>query len=375
MRKYITILALAGFVFSSCNQPSDSENTIDYNELDELPVELEHEISETENFLPANLSDLFVDSEGNILVADVGSNTIEQFDAEGNYIATVAEEGGGPGELDQYFNMYGLGPDTLAVRQQSMERAYFAQNEEGIYEYVRSHNPGEQRDRLRSLSVVGAHTDTSFFAEIRHSYSDIQEARKNNTDYRENAGVIVTSNHEVVEDSVHMLKKPVGHISEINGGFMVNTIPYRGSDKLVALDENRYLLARPDSSAFFVYNADHEQEKRIPFSVEERPVTSEDIDYAFRNMESEIPAEVEDRIFDEKPPYLDVWATDEYILLHTDNTKEGKQMVAVGLDGNPRGAFWLDEDDDIQHVEDSHLYTLHQDSEAGHTIRRYEIDL
>lgn len=374
MKKHIALIVLAGLVIS-CGQSSESEQVINYSELEEIPIELDLEIKESEDFLPGNLTGLFVDQEGNILVSDYSSTTIKQFDSEGNYVATVAEEGGGPGELDQYFFMYHIGLDTLVVREQSQERTYFAPDEEGIYQYARSSNSGDQNDRILTMSILGQHTDTTFWATIGQSFSNIQETRKNNIDYQNDTAVIVNSAHEVVRDSVHMLKSPVGHLTEMNGGFMINSIPYRTEDRLRPIDTNRYMIARPDSNAFYIYNAEHEQLERIPFHVGERTVSSEDKNYSVRNISDEMRGEVENRISDTKPPYLNVWTTDEYILLHTDNTDEGKQMAVVDYQGNALGTFWLPESDNIQQLEGKNMYTLHQNSEEGHTIRKYDIQL
>ena len=43
---------------------------------------------------------LFVDSEGNVFVADTKNNRIQKFDSKGNYVHQFGEQGDGPGNLE-----------------------------------------------------------------------------------------------------------------------------------------------------------------------------------------------------------------------------------------------------------------------------------
>jgi hypothetical protein len=56
-----------------------------------------------------------VDSEGNIYVMDVQAQNLKAYDPEGNYVQTIGQRGGGPGEfLGAFFILMGAG-DTLVV--------------------------------------------------------------------------------------------------------------------------------------------------------------------------------------------------------------------------------------------------------------------
>jgi len=55
--------------------------------------------SDDDNFMFYDPSDVAMDLEGNVYIADAGNNRIQKFDSEGNYIRTYGREGQGPGEF------------------------------------------------------------------------------------------------------------------------------------------------------------------------------------------------------------------------------------------------------------------------------------
>jgi hypothetical protein len=78
---------------------------------------------------------------------------------------------------------------------------------------------------------------------------------------------------------------------------------------------------------------------------------------------------------DQKPPYLNVYATDKHIWLHTNTGTEGKEMVVLDYDGNAIGKFMLPEVDLIKEIKDNRVYTIHRSPTKGDIIRVYEVAL
>ncbi len=374
VRSYLLSILFITCFLGSCSSGSDSSELIDYETLNELTARVAMEIGESEDYLPGRLRDLVVTSDGTILVSDWASVSIEQFSAEGEHLSTIAEEGGGPGELNNFFFVYHIGNDTVMVREQSMQKKYYSKSGDGLFRHIKTISPERSTDR--SITIVGAHLNGNYFATAGEIIRDIQQAAKNEIDYRFSPLVIVNPMEKILEDSVHMLKTPMAHLTRSGNGIRVDAVPYRHNDKFIPLEDNRYLIARPDSSAFFVFNADHTLDRRIPFHIKERPVTSDDLEHALKDISNNsVRSEIRSRISDLKPPYLNAWTSDNYIWLQTDEAEAGKEMVVVDLEGNPKGKFMLTEFDEVAHVEDDRVYTLHKNPELGENIRVYEVEV
>src|SRR5690625_7789665 len=102
-KQFIWLLGLILIITASCTTGSGEEELVHYDDLEELEVQLVQEIGESDAFIPGNLRDLLLLSDGSLLVSDWASYTIELFDPDGNHVQTVATEGGGPGELSPFF--------------------------------------------------------------------------------------------------------------------------------------------------------------------------------------------------------------------------------------------------------------------------------
>ncbi len=114
---------------------------------------------------------------------------------------------------------------------------------------------------------------------------------------------------------------------------------------------------------------------KIPLQVARRPVTSDDTEYYLDDMENHIRNEIEARMGETKPPYLNMYATENYIWLHTDSGEAGKQMVVLNYEGNALGKFLLPEIDTIEQIKGNTIYTIHRSPEQGDMIRAYRVQL
>lgn len=373
MKKHLLFIILGFCFFYSCSTPA-SNNLIDYQDLKKIDTELLIEIGESESFLPGRLNELIVTSDGSILVSDWASITIEQFDSTGKHIATIAKEGGGPGELSSYFDMRDMGNGTVLVSHRGGQRDFFAAGANGVFELVQSSVPAEKSKR--SITVIYARSDSTFFATTGRMIKDIQQLFKNADAYYKTPLVTVNSSFEILADSLHMLKSSAGHITRFgNNGIRIDQVPYRYEDRFLPMSNGNYMIARPDSSALLIYNSSHKLHRRIPLKVKPRPVTESDLEYALKDIDEPIHSEIASRVHEIKPPYLNIWASEHYIWLYTDTGEKGKQIVVIDYDGNPLGKFLLPNVDDIHHIESEKIYTIHRDPEVGNTIRIYEIEI
>lgn len=361
-------------LITACSSSTEQQK-INYANLKKLDFETTLEIGESEQFLPGQLSDLFVNSDGDIIVSDRASVSISQFDSEGNFVATVAQKGGGPGELSQYFLMQGFRSDTLLItNRQSAQKKYFARGDDGIYQFMHS-TVTEDRDE-RNFDILAQRSDSSYYALSNNWITDIQEATKNANDYKQSVLAEINFEGDITNDSLLQLKQENYHFKQMNDrAIRAYQIPYRYSDHFAMLDNNKFLIARADSNTLFIYDQKQQIKKRIPLSVKKRPVTGNDLDYALDHVDQKIRSDIEARVDEYKPPYLDVWATQDHIWLKTDETKEGNQIVVVDFNGDPVGKFTLPEVDSIEQIRENKIYTIHRSETKGNMIRQYQIEL
>lgn len=375
MTNRFLIVLLSAFLIQSCGSGSDSgdNNQIDYATIDSLQTQVVMEIGETDDYLPGQLTSLVVTSNGDILVADWAGKTIEQFDSEGNHRATIAKEGNGPGEVGNYFSLRLLWNDTLLVSQSLSQRDFFVPDNDGIYRFDHSQKSSEATER--SFSIIANHSDSSYYAsEIQVFTPSLNEGE--NEDYRQAPLMVVNSSGELLQDSVQTYKQGNWLVERSSNSIRVRSIPFRHEDDLAMVGNGDYLIARVDSNAIFRYSSNHELMKKIPLNVAERPITSDDLAYELdEDLDPSTRNKLEARIGDFKPPYLNVYATEDYIWLHTNTSEAGKEMVVIDYEGNPVGKFMLPEVDSIEEIRGNSLYTIHESPEVGHLIRKYEIDL
>jgi hypothetical protein len=367
------IPALIALIFSACSTSTgDDVPMIVLSETPILSTNVELEIGDSETYLAGNIASLVVMDDGTMLISDYASVTIEQFSPEGEHMGTVAVEGGGPGELSNYFFLTNAGNDTLIARQQSSMMIYYGRNGDGLFTFGRSFLPERSGDR--TYNMIGAKTENEFYATSGQIVRNVEQTISNPVDYRESALLVVDGMNKVLRDSLHMLKTPNPHLVMMGGGFSVWSVPYRFQDRVVLLDDGGYMIARPDSSYLAFYDSNHQLTDTIPLSIAPRPITREDTDFALRNVRSEVKREIEARVDDNKPPYLNLWASDNYIWLHTDTTEEGKEFLVINHDGEAAGRIMFSEYDTPYHFTDERIYTLHKDPEMGDVIRVYSID-
>ncbi|MCC5906907.1 MAG: hypothetical protein JJU13_11905 [Balneolaceae bacterium] len=352
---------------------------IDYQNVNEIEIEKLKEIAESEDYLPGRLKDLFVASDGTMLVSDISSTTIEQFNAEGEHMGTIASEGNGPGELPFFFSLSDGGNDTLIVQDNtSTQLDFFGRESNGIYSYVRS-SITEPGSNYQPISIAGAHGESTYYA-IRN----LTEVALGLPNYRMDELIIIDGLQEVQYESSHTLKTantlladPRDYSTHVTFGGLtpVGMPPYSYEDRFSVLENGRYLIARPDSSAIYFYNHTHECTGQISLNVKPHTVVEKhDLDYKLRGQSRQARRMLEQQVASLKPPFLNVWVNNHHILLHTDSNSQGKEMVVLTMEGEAVGRFYLSEFDDIRYFIDNRIYTLYHDP-YGHTIRIYQIEL
>jgi hypothetical protein len=374
MKKSFIPLILFSFILAHCTEQDESADQIHYSDLPGLPVELIAEAGESESYFPSRLNDLYVNSEGHLLVSDWGSVTLEQFTPEGEHIQTIATKGGGPGELPDFFFMADAGSNRLIVEHQGARRDFFEPDNRGIYTYMSTISASENGQF--GYNLVGKRADNQYYASPRNVIRDVQSLLVNPEDYRTGTVAIIDDSFKPVQDSLITLKTPLPHLTDAgNGGFRVDMVPYRNTDRFITLKNGEYLVARPEKSRLEFYDIDHNLIKEIELNIAPREITESDLDYAFRNLRQEVIRAIKPRVHEFKPPFLDILASENHLWLHIDNREEGKDFVVLDMAGNPAGKFLLSEYDEVNKVIENRIYTLHKNPDVGHSVRIYEVEI
>ena len=371
--KKLFLFATVIAVFSSCGSAGDSDEFIIYEELPELDVTLITEAGEGGGYFPGRISGLFISSNGDLLVSDMGSNTVEQFSPDGEYLGTVAQRGSGPGEVSGFFQIYDAGGDTLMVESQGGRRDLFYPGDDGTYRYTR--NMAGESGSMEGFVLSSVRSDTEFYATRRRIVRNPIQMMSNPNDYHDTYIHVVNRNNEAVADSIHRLRTPEWHMLSIGNGFSIHEVPFRNHDRFVPTPIGGYMVARPADSQLLFFDDKHEHQSTLTLNIAERKIGRADLDHALKNASSDMRRAIEPRVYDTKPPFLNIWASEEWIWLQSDNSEEGKQIIVMDYDGNFHGRFLISEFDEVQKVRGNRIYTIHRNPDLGDSARIYEADV
>lgn len=366
---FITVMA----ILSSCGSAGDSDEPISYDELPEIDVTLITDAGEGGGYFPGRISGLFISSRGDLLVSDMGSNTVEQFSPDGDYLGTVAERGSGPGEVSGFFQIYDAGSDTLMIESQGGRRDLFYPDNDGTYRYTR--NLAGESGTMEGFILSSVRSDTEFYATRRRVIRNPDQMMNNPNDYHNTYMHVVDRNNRAVADSIQRLQTPEWHMHSVGGGFTMHEVPFRNHDRFVQVPSGGYMIARPADSQLLFFDDQHEHQSTLTLNIAERSISRADLDHTLTNASSEMRRAIEPRVYDTKPPFLNIWASEELIWLQTDNSEAGKQMVLMDYDGNFHSRFLISEFDEVQRIRGNRIYTIHRNPDLGDSVRIYEADV
>lgn len=372
---YITFVS--ALVLSCSHKNAEQAEVINYANLENMELELVLEIGSHDQYVHGLLGSMILMPDGTMLVSDGGKTTIEQFHPSGEHIATIAEEGRGPGELtSNHIFLYKGTRNELLIRHRGMYQRMdvFEREEEGqTYVYHSSHSL--ERTTGRSVHVIGQLSDSEFLARTQLLDIPLQEFFEGRN-ITPSPLVVVDILERIVLDSLDFLRIPSPVF--VDGGEVMHfgTPPYQIHDRILMLNNGGYLLAKPDPSQINLsfFQKDHTLEKEMKLPVQPRPVTREDLDSHLQNADNvEMVRKLNARAGEHKPSFLSLWISDEHILLHTETRFEEKELALLNMAGSPIGKFTLPRWEAIQAIHNRQIYTLNRNPETGHAIRVYEI--
>jgi len=357
---------------------------IDYDSLEELEIEVVMETGASDNYIPGMFGDLIVKKDGSLIVSDRQNVSIEQFRTDGTYMGTVTREGNGPGEVAFSFSLIDAGSNSfLVLKGQSLMFDYFKKDEDDKYNYLYSKTIDLKRDQR--IDLIGYQKDSGYLAFIR-SWRD--EVKISLPEYNRDVVVLMDKNINLLQDSLHIIKTPNHLFADpvkfktpitMNGLAYLGMPPFRFQDRIKVLNEEQYYIIRPDSSLIKVYNRKHKLLKEIILNIKVHKIETSDLKNAFETHpvakdNIRIRNELKSYVGEFKPPFLDAWVSGGQILLYTEDSEEGKEMVLLAIDGKPIGKFYLSQYDEVNTFRDDKIYSIHRNPSAGHSIRIYKTE-
>lgn len=378
MRYLNTFFILITFFQVGCYGDSQNGDVIEYNKLSELDIHISIEIKESENFLPARLRDLIIAEDGSLIVSDWGNMSIVHFNSDGSFKRELAEKGQGPGELKTFFSLIDSKRDTLLVKFFGMSGqtdVYIRDELENSYLYDYSLITELENNRL--ITIIKSAPVAGYFAIIEDLNQNQRNELFNTLPYKFETLGIVNTSAEILIDSVHVLQTPNTVFIEAENGAVtpLGAPPFLNRDRIKSLDKNKYFIAKPGDNTIQIFDQNHQIHNEFVLDVRERTVTESDLDYQLRNIPEQFQRELRERASAIKPDFIDIWASNEYFLLQTDENDKGKEMVLLTNEGKAIGKFSLSHFDEIHDFKNQRIYTLHKDQESGHSIRVYEVNM
>lgn len=369
--RYPLILFIFSLFLLSCSTKSDQQNAIDYSEIPISEIQKEFSITESENYIPAQITRVMVSDDGQILVSQRPEKSIHQFDSLGNYITQVAGPGRGPGELSQYANAHFNGKILVMSNNNNM-LTEFRPNEENIFEYRTDHRfrlPGPMRG-IRSLNNFSA-----FYVKVDSARTPFGRIPPEfTTDFIHL--VQITGDSLQIEEKILSLEKHSHYVELTDGGnsMTYSFLPYRYSDKFSPLPDKQVLVQRPRNSLIQVYDGNMTLDHELNLNVKDRLVTEKDMEYHFPEIRQSERRKRRTLIKDVKPPFTQVLMdSQEQFWLLTDETENGKEYVIMSYEGEPVGRIQLPKNSTMHTIKDEKLYLTNDAGEP--TIDVYSFNL
>lgn len=370
-RHSLLVIIFSFVVITACSSEKQQKEVLDYDTIPMIELIKEFSITESEDYIPAWVTRMFLTENGDILVSERMEKSIHQFDSLGNYVAQIAREGRGPGELTQNANAHFNGKLLVMSNNNGMLTEYHP-NDEGIYEYYTDHTfrlPGVLR---------GIHSTDDFSAfyvsvdSVRIPFGTVPP--EFTTDFIHL--VRVEGDSLRVEEKVLSIETHSSYVQISDDGNTMNysSLPYRYSEYMIPLPGKRFMVQRPSSSSIEIYDENFDLEHQLNLNVKDRLVTDADMEYYFPEISSTERRDRRELIRDVKPPFTRVLLDDNNrFWLQIDETEDGIEYVVLNFKGDPLGRVMLPSESQLHAVRNNKLYLVDRDPETR--IDVYSVEL
>lgn len=355
-----------------CNPDDEEKRQIDYALLDEIELELQLRITDSEDFVASNLNGFYATKDGSLLITERSGPGIHQFKTDGDYVKRVAREGRGPGELSPWFHSHFNGVTLIATNNPGYNSTIFQQDEEGIFQYVKTVS---QRYPGSFIGFRDNENLNSFYSSENKAMQSLQVPSEFTN---ANIHIIDFKNDTVaVRDSINSIRVHSDFIEDLDGrGIRITTLPYRYSDTFQSLPNGQFLIARPGEKIINIYNRELNIDHSLRVDVLDRPVGSEDLDYHLGDYDASTQQKMRELIRDVKPAFMEVKMDDSNrFWLWTDETERGREYVIFDYEGHPIGKVYLPSNEKIEMISENRLYVISEPEDDIPSAIVYRVDI
>lgn len=358
-------------ILGSCSTQPPESNIL---ELPELEIEHFLEISESEDLLLGSITNLLVDSEGDIILVDGSQRFVYAVTSEGEFIQQIGGHGSGPGEY-QFPGMVALSDDNnLHLFDFGSQSFIIYSKENGRWNY--------DSDFSVNFSQYGFFS--MFFPADEQEYYVVTNPMIASDNESESVVRKINNRGEVVQDSIYAYPQNERFVMLNNGApTMAMTIPnmHRQGRFNVDYDGNLYFgwtdsltifRQRPGDSGF--NSIINRNVKNLPFTKASRDSTLSryetilsDNNQARRELISSFP--------DTKPIYSDYKIDDESrIWVQMFNEIEDTEWVVFSDEGEPLYKLSLPDRNRLSTVRHGNIYTVENTEEGLPIVNIFSIE-
>ncbi|WP_069133346.1 6-bladed beta-propeller [Rhodohalobacter halophilus] len=358
------------FLLAGCSAETSESDTFD------LPfLEIEHviEISESEDLLLSSITNLLVDSEGDLILVDGSQRLVYAVNSNGKFIQQIGRHGSGPGEY-QFPGIVALSNDNqLHIFDFSSQSVINYTKENGEWNF--------DSDFGVNFSEYGFFS--TFFPAGNQEFYVVTNPMIASDDESESVVRKINNQGKVVQDSIYSYPQNERFtvIGE-NGPSMAMTIPnmHRQGRFNVDFEGNQYfgwtdsltiLRKSPEKSSFVPVV--HIDANNLPFTDATRDsilsrysVILENNNQARRDLISSFP--------DTKPVYSDFKIDDEgRIWVQMFNEEEDTEWVLFSDEGEPLYRVSLPDRNNLRTIRHGNIYSVENTEEGLPVINIYSI--
>jgi hypothetical protein len=370
---YFISFSAAGMLFTGCSE-ENNEGSFNPEDLPLLSMQQSVQFSESDDLLLSSISQLRVDSEGNIILVDGQQRIVHAVDADGNYLQQVGANGSGPGEYQFPGNVSMGDDDALHLINWATRAIITYQKDNG--EWVFSSDFIADQEKAGFFSTFFPHSTGDYYVPSgtisvnSEDDSVILKRIDNQSNVVRDSILVIPGNERFTirngDTAMMSITQSVMHRQALYTHNYNGTIYYGWSDSLAI-----YKLT-PDSESF-VLHADLD----LPNS----PFTASDADTILSRFETLFegnPSAREDLVSsfpDTKPVYSQILADESgYLWIDLEQSGDSNTWLILDSNGEPVFRAVMEDGFNLHAVRNGKAYVVSRSDMDVPTITSYSFE-
>lgn len=351
------------------------DGAIDPTALNEWTTEIAYIVSESDDFMPGRLTNMFVLSNGHFVVYDQASNELHQFSDSGQWLARIAAGGSGPGELEQFSQIRKTNTGVL-VNNISGKVQLYEPDENGLLRFETDFVLEAEDKRV---NIMARPTNDTYLASEQVRITPQPNSRPEDIfpEFSKATMMLIHEDGRIISDSLFTRHAHNGymHMAD-NGGIFMYSLPYRFTDSITMTSDGKTILGRADTGEILVFDESGKQIHTTSGKIKSRPVNDDIVQDAIERIPSDQRRNAMERMKAEQPTFQSAILDDENrFWLHTETTKTDQEYVVIDYNGNPLATVRLPLESRLAAVSRNILYLRHVPDDDLHEIHLLRLNI